>query len=58
MKTECYDIGVTYGMRVAYTRWGGGAKAGKTHVYPLQGFVHFSYQCVTDDFGNLVEVSK
>lgn len=49
---------VTYGLKVAFMRWGGGAAPGRTHVYPLGGLVHFSMQCVTDDFGNLVEVGK
>lgn len=44
---------------LCFIRHGGGADFGKTHVFNVSGSrfgVHISMQCVTDDFGDLVEV--
>lgn len=51
---------ITYRVEIAACRWGGGAEPGKTHVFSCCGYGWFfgSHQCVTDDFGNLVEVSS
>lgn len=53
---------VEYAVCMLAIRWGGGAALGKTHVvvsapalWQLLGTS--SWQCVTDDFGNLVAVS-
>lgn len=52
-------------VEVAVIRWGGGAKPGLSHVFTvgpwISQFLWFdngstSWQCVVDDFGNLVRV--
>lgn len=46
---------VTFG----WFRWGGGAEPGRTHLFRLGlgcSPIDFSWQCVVDDFGNLVVV--
>lgn len=53
--------GYAWPLRLVCRRWGGGAHPGKTHVYTLLSWGEnqlgsVSMQCVTDDFGDLVEV--
>lgn len=46
---------------VCWSRWGGGALPGRTHVfliYPYSSITLISAQCVVDDFGSLVEVPR
>lgn len=62
MKARQYPSGAGGVSTVAYTwfRWGGGAHPGKTHVFLSWNIglpsLDVSFQCVTDDFGRLVEV--
>lgn len=51
----------THEVTVVCIRWGGGADVGKTHVFVSSAggcqLGRVSMQCVTDDFGDLVEVA-
>lgn len=49
---------LAWDLTMCAARWGGGAEAGKTHVFLSggEGWFRSSHQCVVDDFGNLVAV--
>lgn len=48
-------------VRFHWSRWSGGADAGRTHVWASGPGAHFtarSTQCVVDDFGTLVPAEQ